>query len=141
MGAAESVEHRSYSRSASLAHRSYSRTASTAYRSAVRAIHSSNEWRKQFQSLQGTNQLVVVDFSATWCGPCRTMEPVLEELASRYSDVIFVKIDIDELMDVAQEYGVQSVPMFMLIKEGKQVDKLVGADKGELERKIEKHRA
>ncbi|CAN4124369.1 unnamed protein product [Withania somnifera] len=68
------------------------------------------------------------------------MEPVLNDFAAKYTDVEFVKIDVDELADVSQEYGVQAMPMFVLIKKGKVVDKIVGADKDGLKMKIEKHR-
>ncbi|KAK4358151.1 hypothetical protein RND71_023761 [Anisodus tanguticus] len=86
-------------------------------------------------------ELVVIDFTATWCGPCKYMEPVLNEFAAKYTDVEFVKIDVDELADVAQEYGVQAMPTFVLIKKGKVVDKIVGADKDGLKMKTEKHRS
>ncbi|WMV28526.1 hypothetical protein MTR67_021911 [Solanum verrucosum] len=69
------------------------------------------------------------------------MEPVLTDFAAKYTDVEFVKIDVDELDDVAQEYGVQSMPTFVLIRKGKVVDKIVGADKDGLKKKIEKHKA
>ncbi|XP_060212181.1 thioredoxin H2-like, partial [Lycium barbarum] len=96
-------------------------------------------WKLHFDSLKDTNKLVVIDFTATWCGPCKYMEPVLNEFAAKYTDVEFVKIDVDELADVAQEYGVQAMPTFMLIKKGKVIDKIVGADKDALKMKIEKH--
>lgn len=69
------------------------------------------------------------------------MEPVLNDFAAKYTDVEFVKIDVDELDDVAQEYGVQAMPTFVLIKKGKVVDKIVGADKDGLQKKIQKHKA
>ncbi|CAN4124367.1 unnamed protein product [Withania somnifera] len=109
-------------------------------RSQVIAFHSSTKWKLHFDSLKDTNKLVVIDFTATWCGPCKYMEPVLNDFAAKYTDVEFVKIDVDELADVSQEYGVQAMPMFVLIKKGKVVDKIVGADKDGLKMKIEKHR-
>ncbi|XP_049403779.1 thioredoxin H2-like isoform X4 [Solanum stenotomum] len=110
-------------------------------RSQVIDFHSSTKWKLHFDSLKNTNKLVVIDFTATWCGPCKYMEPILNDFAAKYIDVEFVKIDVDELDDVAQEYGVQAMPMFVLIKKGKVVDKIVGADKDGLKMKIEKHRA
>ncbi|CAN4124364.1 unnamed protein product [Withania somnifera] len=68
------------------------------------------------------------------------MDPVINDFAVKYTDVEFVKIDVDELVNVAQEYEVQTMPMFVLIKKGKVVDKIVGADKDGLQKKIEKHR-
>ncbi|XP_059310195.1 thioredoxin H2-like [Lycium ferocissimum] len=85
--------------------------------------------------------IIVIDFTASWCGPCRHMEPIINDFAAKYTDVEFIKIDVDELADVAQEYGVQAMPTFVLIKQGKIVDKLVGADKDGLQKKIEINRA
>ncbi|KAK6931172.1 Thioredoxin domain [Dillenia turbinata] len=106
----------------------------------VIAFHSSAGWRAHFQATKSSSKLMVIDFTATWCGPCRLMEPVLNEFAAKYTDVDFIKIDVDELMDVAWEYEVQAMPTFILIKNGKVVDKIVGARKDDLQKKIEKHR-
>ncbi|KAK6788904.1 hypothetical protein RDI58_012703 [Solanum bulbocastanum] len=86
-------------------------------------------------------KMKIEKYKATWCGPCKYMEPVLNDFAAKYTDVEFVKIDVDELDDVAQEYGVQAMPTFVLIKKGKVVDKIVGADKDGLQKKIQKHKA
>ncbi|KAK7827687.1 thioredoxin h5 [Quercus suber] len=83
---------------------------------------------------------VVIDFSATWCGPCQFIEPTFKELSSKYTNVDFVKIDVDELEAVAQEFAVEAMPTFIFVKKGKVVDKVVGARKDELQTKIEKHR-
>lgn len=79
---------------------------------------------------------VVVDFTATWCGPCRIISPVFVELSRRFPEIFFLKVDVDELRDVAQEWAVEAMPTFIFIKEGKAVDKVVGARKDELERKV-----
>ncbi|XP_009592735.1 thioredoxin H2-like [Nicotiana tabacum] len=110
-------------------------------RSQVIAFHSSTKWKLHFDSLKDTNKLVVIDFTAAWCGPCKYIEPVINDFAAKYTDVEFVKIDVDELAKVAEEYGVQAMPTFVLIKKGKVIDKVVGADKDGLKKKIEKHRA
>ncbi|KAH0675206.1 hypothetical protein KY285_023007 [Solanum tuberosum] len=75
-----------------------------------------------------------------WSLQIHGMEPILNDFAAKYIDVEFVKIDVDELDDVAQEYGVQAMPTFVFIKKGKVVDKIVGADKDGLKMKIEKHK-
>ncbi|KAI8527267.1 hypothetical protein RHMOL_Rhmol12G0062500 [Rhododendron molle] len=106
----------------------------------VLEFHSSTEWKAHFESSKETSKLMVIDFSASWCAPCRFMEPTINEYASKYTDVEFIKIDVDELMDVAQEFGVQAMPTFILVKKGKVVDKITGARKEELQNKIEKHR-
>jgi thioredoxin 1 len=69
---------------------------------------------------------VLVDFNATWCGPCRMLKPVLEALSAERSDVKVVGIDVDENMDLAQEYGVSSIPCVVLIKDGAEADRSVG---------------
>ncbi|PHU02697.1 Thioredoxin H2 [Capsicum chinense] len=110
-------------------------------KSQVVAFHSSTKWKLHFDSLKDANKLVIIDFTATWCGPCKYMDPVIIDFAAKYTDVEFVKIDVDELVDVAQEYEVQAMPTFVLIKKGKVVDKIVGADKDGIQKKIEKYRA
>ena len=72
------------------------------------------------------NNLVLVDFFATWCGPCKMLGPVLEDLASDRADVQIVKVDVDEATDLARKYGVMSVPTLILFKDGKEVDKTIG---------------
>ncbi|CAM8876665.1 unnamed protein product [Rhodiola kirilowii] len=86
---------------------------------------------------------MVIDFSASWCGrgPCRYTEPLIIELADKYSEVDFIKIDVDELPAVSRDFGIQAMPTFVLLKNGKEVDKVVGANMDELQWKIEKHRA
>lgn len=68
----------------------------------------------------------VVDFFATWCGPCKMLAPVLESAASGHADIKFGKIDIDKDMDVALKYKVMSVPTLIKFKDGEVVDKSIG---------------
>ncbi|KAK7317546.1 hypothetical protein RJT34_01879 [Clitoria ternatea] len=86
-----------------------------------------------FDSLKQTNKLTVIDFSASWCGPCKLMDPAIQEFAEKYTDVEFVKIDVDKLL-------VQAMPTFLLIKKGRVTDKVVGVRKEELQRLIDQHR-
>ncbi|KAK9277023.1 hypothetical protein L1049_006562 [Liquidambar formosana] len=104
-------------------------------------FHSKARWKAHFDASKESGKLMVIDFTATWCGPCRLLEPTLNEFAAKYTDVEFVKIDVDELPDVANEFGVEAMPSFQLTKKGKLVDKVVGVKKEELQKKIEKHRA
>ena len=69
---------------------------------------------------------VLVDFNATWCGPCRMLKPILEEVSAERSDVKIVGIDVDENRDLAEEYGVFSIPCLVLIKDGAEADRSVG---------------
>ncbi len=74
------------------------------------------------------DQPVVVDFFATWCGPCRMLEPTLKDLeAANQGKVKFVKVDIDEAQQVAEQFAVMSVPTLVLFKGGQEADRKVGA--------------
>ena len=85
--------------------------------------------------------LTLVDFWATWCGPCRMVAPIVEELASETPDVTFAKVDVDENPDVAMGLGITSIPTLMLFKNGKLVDKLIGArPKQDIRQMIDAHR-
>lgn len=69
---------------------------------------------------------VLVDFFATWCGPCKMMSPVIEELSETYDTFDVVKVDIDQSMDLAEEYHIMSVPTFMVFENGKAIGKTIG---------------
>ena len=81
---------------------------------------------------------VVVDFFATWCGPCKLIAPVLEQLAEEFDgQAKIVKLDVDQAKEVAIQYGVKSVPTLIFFKDGEIADKVVGAQpKSELKTKI-----
>ena len=83
-------------------------------------------------------KLVVIDFFATWCGPCKTIAPKLEEFASKYADkVVIMKVDVDECEDIALEYNISSMPTFIFIKESKRLDEsFSGANADKLEKYI-----
>lgn len=72
------------------------------------------------------DELVLVDFFATWCGPCKMLGPVLEELSNDRDNVKVVKVDIDEARDLAREYGVMSVPTLFLFRNGSVVAQKTG---------------
>jgi thioredoxin 1 len=84
--------------------------------------------------------VVVVDFFATWCGPCKMLAPVFESVSEEINDAKFVKVDIDESLELAQKFGISTVPTMMIFKDGKVVDTLVGfMPKDNLKAKVEAH--
>ncbi|XP_020257566.1 thioredoxin H1 [Asparagus officinalis] len=107
---------------------------------AVIACHSVQEWTQQLEQANQSKKLVVVDFTASWCGPCRMMAPIVSELAKKFTDVLFLKVDVDELKTVAQDWAIEAMPTFVFVKEGTIIDKVVGANKVDLPKKIEMHK-
>ena len=84
--------------------------------------------------------VVVVDFFATWCGPCKMLSPVIDELSGELENVNFVKVDIDQSMDLAQKFKIVSVPTIKVFKNGEEVDTLMGfMPKEVLKSKVEAH--
>ncbi len=70
---------------------------------------------------------VLLDFYAEWCGPCKSIAPVVEEIASQRKDIKVCKVNVDENVSLAEKYSVESIPTLMVIKNGKVVNKVVGA--------------
>ena len=84
--------------------------------------------------------VVVADFFATWCGPCKMLSPVIDELSGELENVNFVKVDIDQSMYLAQKFKIVSVPTLKVFKNGEEVDTLMGfMPKEVLKSKVEAH--
>jgi len=83
---------------------------------------------ENFESLKNGNEPLVVDFWATWCGPCRMVGPVISKLAEKYDGKIVVgKCDVEDNEDLASEFGIRNIPTILFFKGGDVVDKVVGA--------------
>jgi thioredoxin 1 len=81
---------------------------------------------------------VIIDFWASWCGPCQMMGPVFEKLSSEFEDIKFAKLSTEDEPALATQFGIQGIPCLVVVKEGKEVNRIVGfAPEAELKQKIE----
>merc|ERR1739848_723365 len=92
----------------------------------VHAVQDMDDFNNQLEAAGG--KLVVVDFFATWCGPCKLVAPHLEEMSKSMDDVVFLKVDVDDCEDVAAEYKITAMPTFIFIKNKAKVADLTGAN-------------
>lgn len=93
------------------------------------------------EEVESNSGLAIVDFWATWCGPCRMVAPIVEEIAEEYAGTVKVtKLDVDANQQTAMRFNVRSIPSILFFKDGEHVDTVVGAvPKKQLENKIEQH--
>lgn len=95
---------------------------------------------KQFNQYIGTNDKIsVIDFYATWCGPCKMLEPIFATLADKIPEVQFGRVDVDNAQDVAMEYRVTAMPTCIFFKNGEKLDTIVGVNPPKLLELIQKH--
>jgi len=87
------------------------------------------------------SKLTVVDFTASWCGPCKQIAPVVADLSAKHTDVVFLKIDVDELQDTARRCNISSIPTFQFYKNSNKIAEFSGADPSQLQSTIEKYKA
>ncbi|KAH9308789.1 hypothetical protein KI387_036700, partial [Taxus chinensis] len=102
----------------------------------VHIINSKQEWEAKIFEATTNGKIAVVDFTAAWCGPCKMIAPFYSELSEKYPQLLFLKVDVDDMADLTATWDVRAMPTFIFIKDGKQIDKLVGANKPELEKKV-----
>lgn len=91
------------------------------------------------QTIISSNENVIIDFWAPWCGPCKVIGPIIEKLSEKYADKVTIsKVDVDENDELAKTYGIRNIPTILFLKNGEVVDKSVGAvSESKIEEKIE----
>lgn len=114
------------------------RTAVLQLRGGARVIETEDEFDELLADAGA--KLVVVDFTASWCGPCQRIAPKYAELAEEYADdALLVKVDVDENAELAARMGVQVLPTFIVLRDGEEVAKMSGADPAKLEALVKEH--
>ncbi|KAK7257316.1 hypothetical protein RIF29_31194 [Crotalaria pallida] len=106
-------------------------------KSKVVKIASRKSWEHHITYATNKGYPVMVHFSAFWCMPSIAMNPFFEELASTYKDVLFLKVDVDEVKEVASKLEIKAMPTFVLMSGGTPVDKTVGANPDEIKKRID----
>ncbi|WFD29382.1 hypothetical protein MSPP1_000391 [Malassezia sp. CBS 17886] len=98
---------------------------------------------EQFKEVISSDKIVVIDFWATWCGPCKMISPIFEKLSeTQASDKVdFYKVDVDDQSQIAQEVGVRAMPTFAFFRNGQKIDEIVGADPAKLQTAIQNVKA
>lgn len=92
--------------------------------------------KQEFTDALTHDGLVIVDFFATWCGPCKMIAPLLDKFSQEYTSAKFIKVDVDEFGEIAQEYEVSSMPTVIFFKGGKIVTKVIGANPAALKQAL-----
>ena len=82
---------------------------------------------ENFNREMANNDLLLVDFWAEWCGPCKSMHPIFTRMAKKYKRVRFARVNVDNAQDIARKYGVQSIPTFIMFKNGEIANTMIGA--------------
>ncbi|EPB79045.1 putative thioredoxin [Ancylostoma ceylanicum] len=89
---------------------------------------------------ENPDSLVVIDFYATWCGPCKIMGPKFIKLSNEFTSVVFVKVDVDESEDIVSRFDIKVMPTFIFMRKGAQIDMVEGSVEDDLRKKIEQHK-
>ncbi|XP_067636319.1 thioredoxin-2-like [Eurosta solidaginis] len=106
----------------------------------VYTIQNKEDLDKKIEEASSSGQLIVIDFFANWCGPCKIISPKLEELATQYADkAVVLKVNVDDCEDIALEYNVTSMPTFVFIKNHQVIDVFVGGNSEKLVKNMEKY--
>ncbi|EGV64316.1 hypothetical protein CANTEDRAFT_114023 [Yamadazyma tenuis ATCC 10573] len=97
------------------------------YTSTLRAVEEVTSVN-QFKDLIADDKVAIVDFYATWCGPCKAIEPVMEKLSERVPQASFLRVDVDQQAEIAKEYGITAMPTIKFYKDGEVASTVVGAN-------------
>ncbi|KAG0236709.1 hypothetical protein BGW42_002871 [Actinomortierella wolfii] len=103
----------------------------------MKSISSTSELNSQFTA--AGSKLVVIDFYATWCGPCKHLAPILEALERKHTTTVFLKVDVDQARDCASQYSVTAMPTIVFVKGRSEVGRVVGADASKIQALIKQH--
>jgi len=90
-----------------------------------------------FDMFISINSIVVVDFNADWCAPCKRMAPIFESYANEFPNIVFASLDIDIAPQTVRRYGIRGIPFFLLFRNGEPADHVIGADPRSLRRMLE----
>ena len=90
------------------------------------SIITKEELNKKIEDSKTNNKILIIDFAAEWCGPCRALSPILDKLAEENQDIQVIKVNVDENADLSMEYGIRSIPAVYIYKEGKETAKFLG---------------
>ncbi|KMZ58697.1 Thioredoxin H-type [Zostera marina] len=102
----------------------------------VTIISGREAWDQKISESKRDGKIVVANFSASWCGPCKLMAPLYCELSEKFPSIMFLVIDVDALTEFSSSWDIRATPTFFFLRDGKQIDKLIGANKPDLEKKI-----
>ncbi|CAL9220074.1 unnamed protein product [Arabidopsis halleri] len=102
----------------------------------VHLITTKESWDEKLAEAGRDGKIVVANFSATWCGPCKIVAPYFIELSEKHPSLMFLLVDVDELSDFSSSWDIKATPTFFFLKNGQQIGKLVGANKPELQKKV-----
>ncbi|GAU41019.1 hypothetical protein TSUD_178590 [Trifolium subterraneum] len=102
----------------------------------VTLITTKESWEQKLEEARNDGKIVIANFSAVWCGPCKVIAPYYCEMSEKYTSIMFLLVDVDELTDFSTSWDIKATPTFFFLKDGQELDKLVGANKPELEKKL-----
>ncbi|MED6219576.1 hypothetical protein PIB30_036996 [Stylosanthes scabra] len=102
----------------------------------VHLITTKESWDQKLEEAKKDHKILIANFSATWCGPCKVIAPYYCELSEQYPSMMFLLVDVDELTDFSTSLDIRATPTFFFYRDGQQIDKLIGANRPELTKKV-----